>query len=58
LKKLEGIILNSQKAITKADLGEIEPMTAISVYKDETFFSIFAEQGIIYEVIYDQIRNI
>jgi len=58
LKKLEGIILNSQKAITKADLGEIEPKTAISVYKDETFFSIFAEQGIIYEVIYDQIRNV
>jgi hypothetical protein len=53
MKKLEHIIVNSQKAISKEELGEIEPLTIASVYKDETFFSIFAEHGTIYEVVYD-----
>lgn len=57
LVSLKNTILNAKKTLTKADIGDIEPNTVNCVYKDETFWSIFAEQGIIYEVFLDQIRN-
>ena len=38
-------------------IGDIEPLTASCVFDNETFFSIFAEQGIIYEVFYDTIKE-
>ena len=32
-------------------------MTAAGVYEDETFFSIFAEQGLFYEIVADKLRD-
>ncbi len=42
----------------KKDYGEIEPLAVNSMYNDETFFSIFGDHGIIYEIFYDQIRKL
>lgn len=58
LIKLSNLVINSRgtKEITKALVGEIEPLTTVCVYEEETFFSIFAEQGIFYEVVFDQIK--
>ena len=42
--------------MTKAEVGEIEPLCVSCQYDGHTIFSIFAEQGEIYEAIYDQIR--
>ena len=56
IMKLKDIVLRAGE-IKKVDVGEIEPYTVSCVYKNETFFSMFAEQGIIYEVFYDQIRR-
>ena len=45
--KLQDIILN-MKSFEKKDLGEIELLATTCIYNDETFFSIFAEHGILY----------
>lgn len=42
---------------TKADLGQIEQKTAISVYDQETFFTIFGEQSQVYNQIFEQLKN-
>ena len=54
LKKLKEILEKVEKAnLTKEILGEIEPLTASCAYNQETFFSLFAEQGAIYEVFFN-----
>ena len=53
--KLKNIVTEI-KDFTKAEIGQIEPHCVSCNYDGNTIFSIFAEQGNIYEVIYDQIK--
>ena len=46
-------IIVSKPLYTKADLKEIELQTIISVYGQETFFTIFAEQAPIYDLVFN-----
>ena len=58
--KLKNIILKfkaNPSGLKRSDIGIIEPLTANCIFGDETFFSVFAEQGIIYEIFLDQIRK-
>lgn len=55
---LKDTVVRAKKVLHKTDISEIEPLTASATYNGETFFSIFAEQGAIYEVFYDQIRGL
>ena len=42
----------------KADLNEIEIESLFSMYNNETFFSIFAEHSIIYDLAHDLIKTV
>ena len=44
-------------AISKADIGDIEPEATISNFSGETFFSLFIEHDAIYEKIYSQLAS-
>ena len=44
-------------SLQRSDIGDIEPLSTSCVYGSETFFSLFAEQGIIYEVFYEQLKK-
>ena len=42
---------------TKADFGEIEPETyTTTTFYDETFFSLFAENAQLYDLIFDNLK--
>ena len=44
-------------ALQKSNLGEIEIEATTTQYYGETFFSLFAEQQIVYEQVYDQLAE-
>ena len=52
--KIKKVIEDKKDTIlAKLDIGEIEPQTVVKIFNQETFFSVFAEQIVIYEKIYD-----
>ena len=52
LQHINKVIVNKTR-FTKADLGgELELDSIIAVYGEETFFTIFAEQAPIYDLIF------
>ena len=60
LIKLKDQVIQANKekfSLKRADIGDIELLAVCSVYGDESFFSLFAEQGVIYEVFFDQIKR-
>ena len=55
LVKLRDLLQEGKESI-KSKISQIEPDSIVSLYGDNTFFSLFADQGEIYEVIYDQVK--
>ena len=55
---LKEIVVNAEQPLQKSDIMDLEPFTVSANFNNETFFSIFAEQGAIYEMFYDQIRGL
>ena len=39
--------------LTKSDILEIESETILSNFEKENFFSLFPEQDVVYETVYD-----
>ena len=56
IKFINELIIN-KNALQKSDLKEIEPETTVSDYEGETFFSLFSEQDLVYEVVFDQLTG-
>ena len=52
VKFISGDILTKKRIFSK-DLAQIEPWTILTNFKKETFFSLFYEQDIVYEIVYD-----
>lgn len=48
----------SKLHLVKSDIKAIEPQTTIINFAGETFFSLFSEQDVIYEAIYDKLINL
>ena len=42
-----------KKLASKKDLTQVEPHTVLAAFKKESFFSLFYEQDIVYEIVYD-----
>ena len=47
--------IKSKFTLTRSDIFDIEAETTVVNFKEETFFSLFAEQDIVYEAAYDQL---
>ena len=45
--------IKSKFTLTRSDIFDIEVETTVASFKEETFFSLFAEQDIVYETAYD-----
>ena len=50
--------IKSKFTLTRSDIFDIEPETTVVNFKEETFFSLFAEQDIVYEAAYDQLVDL
>ena len=60
LIKLKDQVIQANKekfSLKRADIGDIELLSVCSLYGNESFFSLLAEQGIIYEVFFDQLKR-
>ena len=50
--------IKSKFTLTRSDIFDIEAETTVVNFKEETFFSLFAEQDIVYEAAYDQLVDL
>lgn len=50
---INDLIMN-KNVLQKSDLKEIEPETTVTDFEGETFFSLFSEQDLVYETVFDQ----
>ena len=57
VKFINDLIINKSNTLQKSDLKEIEPETTVSDFEGETFFSLFSEQDLVYEVVFDQMTG-
>ena len=60
MKQIEQLsdLAASKLHLVKSDIKAIEPQTTIINFAGETFFSLFSEQDVIYEAIYDKLINL
>ena len=42
----------------KSNFREIEPEATVNLYEGETFFSLFPEQDLVYETVFDQTHDL
>ena len=49
-------VIETKSNYTKIDLGKIEMEVIYSLYGNETFFSLFAEQVMLYNVVQTQLK--
>ena len=47
--------IKQKRVLTKSDILEIESETILSNFEKENFFSLFPEQDVVYETVYDQL---
>ena len=58
VNEIQNRVNNSSGELTKTDVGVIETETFLkSIYKQETFFSLFAEQSGLYDLIWEHLKE-